>query len=425
MARLIALGLPPGPVFVEHLRRVWEAGDAVLPIDHRLPPPAVERLVEALGPEVVVSAEGERRGVRGRAVADGDALVMSTSGTTGEPKGVVLTHEAVAASARATSARLGIDPDRHHWLCCLPVAHVGGLGVVTRALWSGTALTVLPRFDVAAVAGAVGEASAAGTAGRAVRAGGTAGRAARAVGDAAGAAGVVGTAPRAASGADGGDGGATHVSVVVSMLAQLPDGLVSRFERIVLGGSAVPAELPPNVVATYGLTETGSGCVYGGEPLDGVEVRVDADGQILLRGALLLRAYRTAAGETDPFVEGGWFPTGDLGAWDAASGRLSVFGRRGDLIISGGQNVWPEPVERVLAAVPGVAEVAVVGRPDARWGSAVTAVVVPSDPSRPPSLAALRSAVKEQLAPYCAPHRLELAAALPRTALGKVRRNAL
>ena len=338
MPQLVALHLPPGPGFVDALRRVWDGGDAALPLDTRLPDPAVQRLLDVLAPARIVRPDGrtERR-ARGRPVDDGDALVVATSGTTGEPKGVILTHAAVAASARATSRRLGIDARRHHWLCCLPVAHVGGLGVVTRALWAGTPLTVLTRFEVAGLAGAL-------------------------------------------------DAGATHVSVVAAMLASMSAGLdpslVDRFERVVLGGSAVPPDLPTNVVATYGLTETGSGCVYDGVPLDGVEVRVAETGEIQLRGDLLLRAYRTGTDELDPLLPGGWFPTGDLGAWDEAAGRLQVYGRSGDVIITGGQNVWPDPVERVLATVPGVAEVAVVGRPDPRWGAAVTAVVVPVDPGR-------------------------------------------
>jgi O-succinylbenzoic acid--CoA ligase len=207
--RLVALDLPPGPAFVDGLRRAWEAGDAVLPLDTRLPAPARRRLVDVLGPALVVGADGEEvRPGGGRPTEDGDALVVATSGTTGEPKGVVLTHRAVEASARSTSARLGIDPARHHWLCCLPVAHVGGLGVVTRALWAGTGLTTLARFDVAELAAAL-------------------------------------------------DAGATHASVVASMLGALDAALVARFEGVVLGGSAVPPDLPANVVATYGLTETG------------------------------------------------------------------------------------------------------------------------------------------------------------------------
>ena len=129
------------------------------------------------------------------------------------------------------------------------------------------------------------------------------------------------------------------------------------FRCIVLGGSAPPRDLPANVVTTYGMTETGSGVVYDGRPLDGVDVRVDGDGEIWLRGPMLLRAYRDG---TDPLVDG-WLPTGDLGGW-LTDGRLHVEGRAGDLIVTGGENVWPEPIEALLRDVPGVGDVAVVRR---------------------------------------------------------------
>jgi O-succinylbenzoic acid--CoA ligase len=367
MGELVAVALPPGDAFVGRLRRAWEEGDAVLPIDVRLPRPAVDRLLDALQPTVVVGPDGEARRP-GRPSEDGDALVVATSGTTGQPKAAVLTHDAVLASARATSTRLGIEPTRHRWLACLPLAHIGGLAVVARSLATGTPFEVLEAFDPDAVQAA-----------------------ARA--------------------------GCTHVSLVVTALARIDPAL---FERIVLGGSALPAVRPPNVTATYGLTETGSGCVYDGYALDGVEVRV-VDGEVQLRGPMLLRAYRDG---TDPKDAEGWFATGDAGSLDA-SGRLTVLGRRGDVIVSGGQKVWPDPVEAVLARVVGVAEVAVIGRPDPEWGEAVTAVVVPADAAAPPALAQLRDAVKAELAPYCAPRRLELATSLPRTPLGKVRRAAV
>ena len=102
-----------------------------------------------------------------------------------------------------------------------------------------------------------------------------------------------------------------------------------------------------------------------------------------------------------------------------------MHGRRGDLIITGGENVWPAPVERVLHGLAEVAEVAVVGRPDPEWGQVVTAVAVAADPSAPPTIDRLRDAVKAELPAYCAPRRLELVDALPRTLLGKVRRRAL
>jgi O-succinylbenzoic acid--CoA ligase len=304
----------------------------------------------------------------GESVEAGDALVVATSGTTGEPKGVVLTHAAVRASALATSARLAVDPTTDTWLACLPLAHVGGLSVVLRALVTGTPLVVHPAFDADAVTAAARH-------------------------------------------------GATLVSLVTTALRRIDPGL---FRRIVLGGGPAPVDCPANAVVTYGMTETGSGVVYDGIPLDGVEVAVGADGEIRLRGPMLLRAYRDG---TDPRDADGWLATGDLGTWDGH--RLRVQGRKGDLIISGGENVWPAAVEAVLGAHPAVAEVAVVGRPDPEWGQQVVAVVVPADAAAPPTLDDLRAFVKEQLAPWAAPRRLELVPSLPRTALGKIVRTSL
>jgi O-succinylbenzoic acid--CoA ligase len=358
MRRLQVLPAEGGPAFVERLRRVWDDGDAIFPLDPRLPRPAAERLVAAMEPD--------------RPVEDGDALVVATSGTTGEPRGVVLTHEAVAASAAATRARLDVDPATDVWLACLPLAHVGGLSVVTRALHSGTRLVVHDGFD----AGAVTQAAA--------------------------------------------DHGVTLVALVATALRRIDP---TRFRRIVLGGSAPPPDRPGNVVATYGMTETGSGVVYDGVPLDGVEVRSGpgpaGDDEIFVRGPMLLRAYRDG---TDPKDAGGWLPTGDLGRWDAAASRLTVFGRAGDLIITGGENVWPAPVEAALTEHAKVAEVAVVGRADPEWGRRVVALVVPADAGDPPTLADLRALVSARIAPWAAPRELELVESLPRTALGKVRR---
>ena len=314
--RLVTLDLPGGPAFVAALRRVWDAGDAAFPVDQRLPPIAKAALIAAMAPAAAIdSSAAETTLEGGLPMEPGDALVVATSGAAGAPKGVVLTHDAVAASAAATNARLGVTP-ADHWLACLPLSHVGGLSVVTRALAGGTRLTVLPGFDAAAVA----------------------------------------------------EAGATLVSLVATLLPRVEP---ARFRSIVLGGSAPPRDLPPNVVTTYGMTETGSGVVYDGRPLDGVEVRIDRTGEIHVRGPMLLRAYRDG---TDPRRDG-WFATGDLGRWDP-DGRLVVDGRRGDLIISGGENVWPEPVEAVLRRHPKVGDVAVGGTSDPEWGQVVTAYVV-------------------------------------------------
>ena len=341
MRTLVPLVAEPGWPFVDAMRRAWDAGDAVLPVDPRLPAPAADALVAAMR--------------CGEPVEDGDALVIATSGTTGEPKGAVLTHDAVRASAIATSSRLGVRPSADRWLSVLPLAHVGGLGVVLRSLVTGTPLTFEPS-----------------------------------------------------------DPAATLVSMVATQVRRTD---VSRFRAVVVGGAAPPRDLPDNAVATYGMTETGSCVVYDGVPLEGVQVRA-VQGELHLRGPMLLRAYRDGR---SPLDADGWLRTGDAGHVDAA-GRVHVDGRIGDVIVSGGEKVWPEPVEAVLREVVGVADVAVVGEPDEVWGQRVVARVVPSDPSAPPSLEALREAVKAVMPAYAAPKALMLVHEVPRTALGKVRR---
>lgn len=338
------------PAFLDALRRAWDAGDAVAPLDPRLPPPARAKVLAALRPDEPVD--------------DGDALVVATSGTSGRPKAVVLTHAAVAASAMVTSARLGVDPANDGWIACLPLAHVGGLAVVTRALLTGTALTVLPRFDAAAI-----EAEARRR--------------------------------------------PTLVSLVPTALDRTDAG---HFKAVVLGGSADWRRRAGNVVCTYGMTETGSGVVYDGLPLDGVEVR-SIHGELQLRGPMLLRCLRDG---TDPKDADGWLATGDAGTV-AGDGRVTVHGRLDDAITTGGETVWPDAVEAALRGVPGVQEVGVAGTPDPEWGERVVAHVVPSDDG-PPTLDDLRAAVKCQLPAHAAPRELVLVTALPRTAIGKLRR---
>ena len=345
--QLVAIDLPGGPAFVAELRRIWDAGDAAFPIDQRLTAGAKRVL-------------GETMRV-GEPVEPGDALVVATSGSTGVPKGAVLTHDSIAASAEAVNRRLDVTGS-DHWLACLPLSHVGGLSVVTRAMHAGTALTVHAGFDASAV--------------------------------------------------DRSE--ATLVSLVA---ATLPRISAQRFRTIVLGGSRPPADRPANTVTTYGMTETGSGVVYDGVPLDGVEVRIDARRQIHLRCPMLLRCYRD---DTVPLDPDGWYPTGDLGHW-LDDGRLHVEGREGDLIISGGENVWPQTVEAILADHPDVDDVMVHGTDDAEWGQLVTAVVVPAAGTTP-TLEQLRSFVKAEHPAHLAPRRLTLATDLPRTALGKLRR---
>ena len=203
-------------------------------------------------------------------------------------------------------------------------------------------------------------------------------------------------------------------TLVPTAFARIDPGL---FRAIVLGGAPVPGGLPPNVVTSYGLTETCGGCVYDGRPFAGVEIRLAGDGQILVRGPVLLRCYRDG---TDPKTADGWLATGDAGSLDD-EGRLRVDGRLTDLIISGGENVWPAAIERVLRRHPRVEEVAVGGRPDPEWGERVVAWVIAADHSDPPTLDDLRSLVKAHLPAPAAPRELVLVHDLPRTPSGKVR----
>jgi len=374
--RLVALDLPAGPELLDLLQRTWDAGDAVLPLDRRLPAPAQRAVLRALRPAIVVGPDGTSSSLADPLpVEPGDAVVVATSGTTGEPKGVVLTHPAVAASADACHRRLAVDAAVHEWIACLPLAHVGGLAVVLRALLHGVPLTLQEGFDAAAVV------------------------------DAARRSRQVGRRPL--------------VSLVPTTLGRVDPAV---FDTILLGGAAPPGSLPPNTVVTYGMTETGSGVVYDGRPLDGVELAigdgtVGAAGEILVRGPMLLRCYRDG---TDPRLPGGWLPTGDGGAL-LPDGRLRVDGRLADVVVTGGEKVWPAAVERVLAQDADVAEVAVGAQPDPEWGQRVVAYVV-ARPGARPTLDRLRAVVKEQLGPWAAPRQLVLLDHLPRTSNGKVRR---
>ncbi|MGA0878335.1 MAG: AMP-binding protein [Ilumatobacteraceae bacterium] len=360
MPSLVALDLPGGPEFVDELRRAWERGDAVLPVDQRLPAPAKERLLESMRPDSVVDAQGDHRRAFGRPTEEGDALVVATSGSTGDPKGVVLTHSAVEASARASSRALEVDSS-DHWLACLPMAHIGGLSVVTRSLITGVPVTVIPTFAAEE---------------------------------------VTRLAHRC-----------TLTALVGTALARIDPRL---YRAILLGGGRPPENRPPNTVATYGLTETGSGVVYDGWPLDGVEVSIAEDGEILLRGPMLMRCYRDGTTVIDA---DGWLHTDDLGHLQH-DGRLHVEGRRGDVIVTGGQKVWPEAVERVLAPFITGQDFCIIGIPDPQWGDRV--VLATTDASL--SLDRIRGHVKEALPAYCAPQEIVVVPRIERTALGKVQR---
>ena len=366
MARLIALDMPASKTFVDLVQRAWSNGDAVLPIDQRLRPSGKKMLVDAMAPSEIIDASFTASSLpNGRPMQDGDALVIASSGSTGAPKGIIHTHSSLLAGAQASASRLQLTSD-DHWLVCIPVSHVGGFSVISRALHTGAALTLLPAFDAAAVEQSLKD-------------------------------------------------GITHTSLVATALSRID---ASLFRTILLGGSSAPDNLPSNVITTYGMTETGGGVVYNGQPLDNVEIQI-VDGEIFLRCPMLMRAYRD---DQTISTEDGWYATGDIGEIDD-NGKLSVHGRQTDLIITGGENVWPSVVENSLASHPLINQVVVRGTPDAIWGQRVVAYVVLNDSAQTSEaklLSDLREHVKQTLPAFCAPQQIVVLAEIPRTSLGKV-----
>lgn len=310
----------------------------------------------------------------------GAPLVVRTSGSTGEPKDVVLSHRAVVASARATQARLG-GPGR--WLLALPTSGVAGLQVLVRSVLAGSAPVVLS--DHRDLARALDE---------------------------------LATEP-----------GRTFASLVPTQLHRLDRegrlGLLAGLDALLVGGAGVDPGLVDrardagvHVVRTYGMSETCGGCVYDGRPLDGVRLRIASSGEIEVSGPVLFDGYGDV-----PF-EGGWFATRDLGSIDD-DGVLTVLGRADDVVVSGGVNVPLPAVEQVLRRVPGVVDAAAVGVPDPEWGHRVVAVVVPEGPAVP-GLPALRDTLERLgLDRRWAPRGLLLVEGLPLLPGGKVDRRSL
>jgi O-succinylbenzoic acid--CoA ligase len=380
------------------------AAAVIRPIEVASGPRALDQLMPALidalqgGPPVLPVPEGagERaarflRAMRPEHPLPTDAAVsVQTSGSTGEPKGVLLSAAALQASAESTLARLG---GSGHWLCALPATHIAGLQVLVRSIVADCTpvmLDLAAGFDPEAFAAATVRLFAA-TSGRRYTA-------------------LVPTQLRRILHAGG--------AVVDAARA---------YTAILVGGAAVPAELirqaaaaELKVVTTYGCTETAGGCVYDGRPLDGVSVRIGGDGRIQVSGPVLASGYRTAT--EDVVFSDPWFTTEDLGQFDG-DGRLIVLGRVDDVVISGGHNVPLHALEAVIATHPDVREVACAGVEDAEWGHRIVAVIVPR--GRAPSLDELRSLVASRSPAWYAPRQLVVIDALPTLSNGKVDRQAL
>ena len=365
MSELIALDIDLGPELEVALRRHVDARRAVCVLDRRLSSRQRAAQLAALGPTHLDDGSGPKMLDDGRPVDAEVGLVMLTSGSSGRPKAAELTWDALAASATMTQSALahGSAPV---WYPCLSATHIGGLAVLLRAILADGSLV---WGDVADIS-------------------------------------------------DGPRQGATHVAVVRAQLARHD---LSGYQTVLLGGARPPHVLAENVVTTWGMTETGSGIVYDGHPLAGVEV-ASVNGELLVRSPTLFRSYRDAPRPRaiGPDGHDDWFPTGDGGEVD--DGRVRVRGRLAYVINTGGEKVWPEDLEAALASVPVVRDVAVTGLADDEWGERVVALVV-TDGTRCDD--ELRVAAADRIGPWAKPKEIRYVTAIPRTSNGKVRRTDL
>jgi O-succinylbenzoic acid--CoA ligase len=399
--RLAAQGVRRGSIaaLTMHPRReqvvlahaLMKVGATLLPLGPRLTAAERAALVAAEEPIVDLDDAGELTQTEadlpllGEHDMDEVCARVLTSGSSGTPRPVGLTYGNFLWNAVGSAFNIGVDPaDR--WLCCLPLSHISGLGIVMRSVIYGTAAVVHDGFDV----------------------------------------------DHAAAALEADD--ITVVSLVATMLTRLLEAGadLSGPRAILVGGGPVPEEpleeaiaKGATVVQTYGLTETCSQVTTlapadaqrklgsAGRPLLTTHLRIE-EGEILVQGPTV------APGRADA---DGWLHTGDLGQIDE-EGFLYVRDRIDDMIVSGGENVVPAEVEEVLLRHPEVADAAVIGREDPEWQQAVTAVVVLEGGSAV-TPDELRHHCAESLASYKVPKRVELAAALPRTPSGKLMRRAL
>ncbi|MGZ8803895.1 MAG: AMP-binding protein [Microbacterium sp.] len=319
-------------------------------------------------------------------VRAGTAVVVTTSGSTGVPKSVILSRDALPASALATAARIGDGA----WLLALPASYVAGLQVLVRSIvsdrepaWLTGAFTP-QAFSSAALM-------------------------------------MLSTVR--------GERVPTYTSLVPAQLTKLLDAAVHdstvltalrSFETILVGGQAIPAatleraqDAGARVVRTFGSTETSGGCVYDGRPLRGVSVRI-TDGEVQVAGPILADGYLGDPTTTDAAffrdADGTrWYRTGDAGIIE--DDVLRVRGRIDNVIVSGGLNVSLDRVERIVRSIPGFESAVVVGVADERWGEA-SVVVVPRGEalrrSESVQLEVARVAVADQIGPHARPARLVL-----------------
>ena len=372
----VALLLPPGEQFAIHFHAALLLGAVAVPID---PASAADQIAARTSDSRVVvdgpleSHEDPAATLLATHDLSAPAVVIYSSGSSGAAKEVVLSYGNFWWSAAGTAVAIGLDVNER-WLCPLPFSHVGGLSVLVRSAIYRTQALVQERFDLDAVLAALQASD-----------------------------------------------GPTLVSLVPTTLQRLLDAGLREppsLRWVLLGGGPMSDELLAQaadalvpVAPSYGMTEACSQIATRGAQLFCTRVELGEGDEILVSGP-------TVAPQCQPQLR-----SGDVGRW-AADGQLEIVGRLSDLIISGGENVAPEPVEAALAQHPSVADVAVVGREDAEWGQSVTAIVV-LEAGSSVTAEELIEFSRSRLSPHERPKQIEFRSTLGRSATGKLSRREL
>ncbi len=374
--RLVALDIEPSDLFVEALEKIWELGLVGAPLDHRLSKAQKLDLVGKLGANYIMTSDlkltelalpkSQVREFPDRA----DCLVMTTSGTTGSPKFVVHQASSLESALSSSIRRLAMTSD--DWsIATLPFGHVGGLGVALRSRKTRARLSILSSFDPAEID-------------------------------------------------DLAKAGANVISVVPTMVPRLS---LEPFRVVLVGGANPPSGLPKNAVTTYGMTETLGGVFYDGIPLEDVELSITPTTELLIRGPMVAGYYYSEAGTQPIADDDGWFHTGDLGQV-SSEGTLEIIGRASEMIVSGGENIWPSPIEEIIRQDDHILDCCVVGILDDYWGERVVAMYVPFD-LHAPNLDDILNALADRLPKWCLPKEFIQIDSVPRTSLGKIQRGQL
>ncbi|WP_298208063.1 AMP-binding protein [Ferrimicrobium sp.] len=366
MNKLVAIQLEPTQRLIDSITECWANEDAIAVLDPRSPRERIHERLSALAPHQLIDADGIHQFDSSPPPLPPDSrIVITTSGTTGPPKAIVHSAQNLMASAQAISNRLTID-ENDVWYCPLSPAYIGGLAVIARSLLLGNRVLLTQQLDQPSVDAARAE-------------------------------------------------GAT---LTVAVTAALSSVTFDAFRVVLLGAQPPPEQVPSNAIVTYGMTETGSGVIYNGQPLEGVEVRI-INGVIELKGPMIATHYRDGS----PILDAnGWLTTGDLGAWHE-DGSLRVLGRASEIINSGGHKVNPLRVEAAIRSRfgQGLDDLCIVGTPDDRFGQAVTLAITGTTV---PELSQLRSQL-DALERWELPRKIVAVASIPRTETGKPMRKVL